>query len=188
MWNPERCMLWSATNLCQRFVGKKYGIMGDGIFTFNRKKDQNMIIRKTQFTNKTLHQRLSDEEREHNKNLAGMRVEVEHFFDRMKTFAVFDTKYRHFFRYGLHKLGFSNCDSYNSQTCLLENSKISSIPISFLKQFDVKLKQISFFFDPLFHYQNAIWLVFMLITTIYAWLKSQMQKLNCTKISLTSLR
>ena len=70
--------------------------MGDGAFTFNRKGDKIKIIGKVPFSKKNRAHSLSTEERNYNTRLSKMRVEIEHFFAKLKCFSVCDLKFRHF--------------------------------------------------------------------------------------------
>ena len=88
--------MWNCSNLRQRFVGKSSEVMGDGMFTLNRKREKNTITGKTPFTHKHLNRSLTQEKKNYNSRLETIRVEVEHFFARMKNYTFVGSKYCHF--------------------------------------------------------------------------------------------
>ena len=86
---------WNELNLQQRFVGKTFGIMGDGGFTFNRVEDERKIIGYKPFKTPKGGS-LNDEEKLWNKKLSEVRVVVENSFRVVKVFKILGGIFRHF--------------------------------------------------------------------------------------------
>jgi hypothetical protein len=68
--------------LRDRFVGKLFGVMGDGGFTFNPKKDTVQIIRYK--SHRRRHGYLTEKEAKYNRYLSQMRFVVENAISRIK--------------------------------------------------------------------------------------------------------
>ena len=86
---------WNDLNLQQRFVGKTFGIMGDGGFTFNRVEDEQKIIGYKPFKTPK-GGLLNDEEKLWNKKLSEVRVVVENSFRVVKVFKILGRIFCHF--------------------------------------------------------------------------------------------
>ena len=86
---------WNELNLRQRFVGKTFGIMGDGGFTFNRVDDEQRIIGYKPFK-KPKNGALKPDEKIWNTKLAEVRVVVENAIRVVKVFKILGGKFRHF--------------------------------------------------------------------------------------------
>ena len=88
---------WNDLHLRELFVGKSFGIGGDGGFTFNRKKDsdtEKIIGYKPFCARKSTP--LTDEQKKYNKKFSEMRVIVENTIGRMKQWNVLKGVFRHF--------------------------------------------------------------------------------------------
>lgn len=86
---------WNELNLRQRFVGKTYGIMGDGGFTFNRSEEEEKIIGYKPFK-KPKGGSLKPEEKIWNTKLSEVRVVVENAIRVVKVFKILGGVFRHF--------------------------------------------------------------------------------------------
>lgn len=86
---------WNQTNVRERFIGKNFGIMGDGGFTFNKKKESTPIHGYKPFKKKA-GQQLTEEQRQFNHRLSSMRVLVENVIARLKKFKIFKGVFRHY--------------------------------------------------------------------------------------------
>lgn len=85
---------WNELELRNSFVGKSFGIAGDGGFYFNRKQDQVQIIGYK--PHKVTHGvPLTDEQQKYNKHLSQMRVIVENTFARWKQWKILQSVFRH---------------------------------------------------------------------------------------------
>ena len=85
---------WNELELRNSFVGKSFGIAGDGGFYFNRKQDQVQIIGYK--PHKVTHGvPLTDEQQKYNKHLSQMRVIVENTFARWKQWKILQGVFRH---------------------------------------------------------------------------------------------
>jgi hypothetical protein len=67
---------WNTFEVRQKFIGKKFGILGDGGFYFNRIEDKEKIIAAKPFKREKGKQ-LTEEQKEFNKKLSQYRVVVE---------------------------------------------------------------------------------------------------------------
>ena len=85
---------WNELHLRNWFLGKKYGIMADGGFAFNRKKDDVEIIAATPHKKKR-GQGLTASEKEYNLKLSETRVVVENAIRRLKQWKILKEKYHH---------------------------------------------------------------------------------------------
>ena len=81
---------WNELHLRDRFIGKNFGIMGDGGFTFNRKADTVQI-----HGYKPIKSPKTPEEKLYNKKLSQMRVVVENSIRRVKQWKVLQGVYWH---------------------------------------------------------------------------------------------
>lgn len=93
---------WNALKLREHFIGKDYGIVGDGGFTFNRLFDDEHINghkphRRSPTPKGKEPVPLTDEEKEANRKLSQFRVVIENVFYNMKIFRVFGGRYRHYY-------------------------------------------------------------------------------------------
>jgi hypothetical protein len=79
--------------LRDRFIGKMFGVMGDGGFTFNRKTDTVQIIGYK--PHRRRHGHLTKEEAKYNKYLSQMRVVVENTISRIKQWRIIKGVFRH---------------------------------------------------------------------------------------------
>jgi hypothetical protein len=79
---------WNEENLRDRFIGKLFGVMGDGGFTFNRKKDVVQIIGYKPHRRK--HGVLTEDEAKYNRYLSQMRVIIENTISRIKQWRIFN--------------------------------------------------------------------------------------------------
>lgn len=86
--------LWNELQLRARFFQKTYGIMGDGIFTFNPEKRSYSIIGVSPFKN-SAKQKLDISEKKYNTALARFRVVVENVNAHGKKFRILGEKLRH---------------------------------------------------------------------------------------------
>ena len=86
---------WNELGLRQMFENKRYGIMGDGGFKFNRKRD---ILRIHGFNpyKKPKGGKLTRRQKRYNRKLSQMRVVVENAIRRVKKWKVLGGVYRHF--------------------------------------------------------------------------------------------
>ncbi len=88
--------------LRELFVGKPFGILGDGGFTFNRKKDDVTIkgftpqrrAQKERGAPKSSRPHLSDNAKEYNRRLSHMRVVVENSFAQLKRWKILSAPFR----------------------------------------------------------------------------------------------
>lgn len=85
---------WNELNLREKFVGKAYGIMGDGGFTFNRVGEEQVIHGFKPFK-KPAKGTLTDEEKNWNTKLSEVRVVVENSIRVIKAFRVLGGVFRH---------------------------------------------------------------------------------------------
>lgn len=88
---------WNELRLRELFIGKSYGIGGDGGFTFNRKNEletEKIIGYKPLRPTKTTP--LTDEQKIYNKKFSEMRVVVENTIGRMKQWKILKGIFRHF--------------------------------------------------------------------------------------------
>jgi len=97
--------LWNSTGLRERFVGKPYGIIGDGGFTLNyvdKKRSGGDIIsftphKRPRRTKENPEKRkLTDEQKRENAELSKTRVIVENTNRRLKMYKIIGTKLRHY--------------------------------------------------------------------------------------------
>lgn len=86
---------WNQLRLREHFVGKNFGIAGDGGFTFNRKCDQTTIIGYKPNKAKP-NTPLTEEQKKYNKHLSQMRVIVENAIARVKQWKILKGVFRHF--------------------------------------------------------------------------------------------
>jgi hypothetical protein len=86
---------WNTFRLRERFVGKEYGILGDGGFYFNRANDDDQIVAAKPFKKKRGEQ-LTQEQKEFNKKFSQFRVVVENAIGQLKKWKVFSEKFRHY--------------------------------------------------------------------------------------------
>ena len=84
--------LWNLSGLRAQFVGKTFGIVGDKMFMFNRKKDKTKIIGfapAKKNGNTSANDNLDDNLTEKNKRIGGVRARIERYFSRLKEWRVF---------------------------------------------------------------------------------------------------
>ena len=86
---------WNELKLRERFIGKTFGIMGDGGFTFNRGEDEEKIIAYKPFK-KPKGGSLKPEEKIWNTKLSEVRVVVENAIRVIKVFLILGGVFRHF--------------------------------------------------------------------------------------------
>ena len=86
---------WKELNLRQRFVGKTFGIMGDGGFHFNTEDDEEKIIGYKPFK-KPKGGLLTQEQKDYNTKLSEIRVVVENAIRVVKVFTILGGVFRHF--------------------------------------------------------------------------------------------
>ena len=89
---------WNELQLRNWFIGKPYGILGDGGFSFNPDPTQPAINGK-QPIRKPRKGVLTNEQKRYNHKLAEMRVVVENSIRAIKSFKIMSTVFRHW-RYG----------------------------------------------------------------------------------------
>jgi heat shock protein HspQ len=84
---------WNEKNLQDRFVGKFFGVMGDGEFAFNRKNDvvQNIGYK----PHRRKHGILTEDEAKYSCYLSQMRVIIENTISRIKQWRIFKEMFRH---------------------------------------------------------------------------------------------
>jgi hypothetical protein len=79
---------WNKYSLREKFIDKPYGVIGDGGFYFNRKKDRKTIISAKPFKAQN-GKKLTPDEKKYNKQLSQYRVVVENSIGQLKKWAVF---------------------------------------------------------------------------------------------------
>jgi hypothetical protein len=85
---------WNELHLREKFIGKNFGICGDGGFTFNRKVDAIQIKGyKPHVAPKG--GKLTEEQKRYNKHLSQMRVVVENAIARVKQWRILKGVFRH---------------------------------------------------------------------------------------------
>ena len=118
---------WNASNLRKRFEGKKFGLVGDGGFYFNRKVDKKKIHGFTPYKKPTNTQ-LTQEQKDYNKKLSKIRVVIENVIAQIKNWRIFKTVFRHY----------DSTESKKNQipfdrvvrvVCCLTNMKIKQTPL-----------------------------------------------------------
>jgi hypothetical protein len=96
---------WNSTGLRERFIGKPYGIIGDGGFTFNYKAGprsaMNIISatphkRPTKAKGSKEKGKLTDAQKRENVEISKTRVIVENTNHRLKMYKIIGTKLRHY--------------------------------------------------------------------------------------------
>lgn len=96
---------WNQTGLRSRFIGKPYGIIGDGGFTFNYTTKRGSATDIISFTPhkrarrtkaKPERQKLTDVQKRANAELSKTRVVVENTNRRLKMYKILGTKLRHY--------------------------------------------------------------------------------------------
>ena len=81
--------LWNGSDLRARFIGKRYGIVGDKMFSFNRRIDKETIIGFSPLK-KNQSQDLGDATKEEkNKQISRVRIPIEHYFAHLKQWRIF---------------------------------------------------------------------------------------------------
>ena len=80
----------------ERFVGKDYGVIGDKMFTFNKKEDEKKIIGITPTKKNRGQEHLPPDLTLRKYQISSIRVEIEHYFARLKGWRVFKDTFRHF--------------------------------------------------------------------------------------------
>jgi hypothetical protein len=75
---------WNANQVRQKFIGKNYGIMGDGGFYFNRNEDMDKIIAAKPHKREK-GKELTEEQKKFNKKLSQYRVVVENVIGQVLT-------------------------------------------------------------------------------------------------------
>ena len=80
--------------LCEKFIGKEYGIMGDGGFTFNKKGEKERIHGKKP-SKKPWNRSLTYAQKSRNTKLSEVRVVVENSIRVIKTYKVLAGVFRH---------------------------------------------------------------------------------------------
>jgi len=86
---------WNELDLRSRFIGKNYGIAGDGGFYFNRLKDTVPIIGYTPIK-KQKNGSLTSEQKNYNRKLSELRVIIENVNSKFKDWKIFRSGFRHF--------------------------------------------------------------------------------------------
>jgi len=97
--NPEEELndqkLWKKMQIRKDFKGKDFGILGDGGFYFNRKKDKYLIKGLKPFK-KSKNQKLTEEEKLFNTNLSKLRVVVENTIGKIKEWRILSGTIRNY--------------------------------------------------------------------------------------------
>ena len=114
---------WNELGLRETFLGKAYGVLGDGGFTFNRQHDEQQIRGYTPHK-KPQGGSLTPEQKDYNKKLAQMRVVVENTIRRVKVWRIFRGTYRHW-RNGTGQI---NGDEILTIAVVLSNREIRRSP------------------------------------------------------------
>ena len=86
---------WNSLGLRELFIGKKYGIMGDGGYKFNKKKEKWRIIGVTPHRTPP-NGELTEEQEIFNKKFSQTRIVVENTFSKIKNWGILSGKYRHY--------------------------------------------------------------------------------------------
>jgi hypothetical protein len=115
---------WNELNLRQAFVGKQFGIMGDGGFTFNRELDVERIKGfKPYKTPKN--GTLNDDQKIWNRKISEVRVVVENAIRAVKSYKILAGVFRHW-RYGKGQI---NGDNILTICVTLANRRIKRNPL-----------------------------------------------------------
>ena len=116
---------WNSLGLRNLFIEKKYGIMGDSGYTFNKKKEKWRIIGLTPYKEQP-NSDLTDDEKIFNTKFSQTRVVVENTFSKIKNWGILSTKYRH---YSPEKTFFINLNMVFKTCCCLTQLHLLKNPL-----------------------------------------------------------
>ena len=110
--------------LHEKFIGKEYGIIGDGGFIFNKKGEKERIHRKKP-SKKPRNRLLTNAQKSHNTKLSEVRVVVENSIHVIKTYRVLGGVF-HYWRNGHGQIN----GSHVLTICIaLANQRIKQKPL-----------------------------------------------------------
>ena len=115
---------WNELELRKWFIGKPYGILGNGGFTFNPDPTEPAINGKKPFK-KPPHGTLTLDQKRFNQKLSEMQVMVENSIAAIKSFKIMSTVFRHW-RYGQGQI--NGNDILRVCVCLA-NRRIQRVPL-----------------------------------------------------------
>lgn len=99
------------------YLGKSYGIIGDGGFTFNPKGVKEKILGLGPFRR---NKEFNDEKKDFNRGLSEIRVVIENVNNKLKNWRILDGKYRH----SIQKDGFIDIQMVFRACCILTQISI----------------------------------------------------------------
>ena len=100
--------VWNEVKLRDRFIGKSYGIIGDKMFTFNREEDEKKIIGVSPIKKDSSGDQLSEVDKEKNKQISSIRINIEHYFALLKGWRIFKSTFRHFSMMSVNNFDFDD--------------------------------------------------------------------------------
>ena len=125
---------WNSLQLRELFIGKKFGIMGDGGYTFNVKDEKFRIIGINPYTkpknSKGVIRELTEEEKKFNRKVSQTRVIAENTFSRIKNWGILSGKYRH---YSPQRTFFIDPNTVFRTCCYLTQMQILKKPLRSLE-------------------------------------------------------
>ena len=100
--------MWNDSGLRERFIDKRYGIMGDKGFTFNRVCDSKPILGVVPTKRESKAQEPDPLVNVFNKEIHSERVSIEHYFHDIKIWRIFKGTFRHLTITGSNKINFDD--------------------------------------------------------------------------------
>ena len=118
------------SNVRKLFIGKKFGIIGDAGYTFNKKDEKDKIIGfvpyKKPKSTKEIKGELTKEQKEYNRQLSQARAVAENTFAQIKKWEIFSGKFRHF---SSSKNNVFDVNQIFRICCLLAQKKLQLTPL-----------------------------------------------------------
>ena len=121
--NANDQAMFNKTGIRKKFEGRNYGLLADGGFSLNRKRDSVKIIGATPYKRYT---KLTAHQQTHNTKISKMRAVIENTFSQLKNWRVLKTIFRH---YSPSKSNSLDVDSVVRVVAYLTNMKIKQNPL-----------------------------------------------------------